>query len=150
MYTHNLPHWRFSLSVYSGLTLGLKILIFLCLYYVYRSERKAFNLRERQRFQNLKEGVTQDGPSASSSTQSGSSVTAAAVPPLRLPRETSQALRLLDPSMGLGRGITSHRTGEATPGQSSLVEHSGLGLGRGASIKVELPIPSGIGRGKPL
>jgi hypothetical protein len=77
-------------------------------------------------------------------------VTADGIAPLRLPRETSQALRLLDPSMGLGRGITPRGMEEATPGHSSLAEHSGLGLGRGASVDVELPIPIGIGRGKPL
>jgi hypothetical protein len=149
MYTPNHPHWRLSLLVYSGV-LGLKILIFLCLYFVYRSEKRAFSMRERQRMQNLKEGVTEDGPSAASSSQPGSSVTADGIAPLRLPRETSQALRLLDPSLGLGRGITSHGAEEATPGHSSRAEHSGLGLGRGASVNVELPIPIGIGRGKPL
>ncbi|XP_023713406.1 uncharacterized protein LOC111867628 isoform X1 [Cryptotermes secundus] len=115
-----------------------------------KSEKRAFSMRERQRIQNLKEGITEDHPSAASSSQSGSSVTVDGIAPLRLPRETSQALRLLDPSMGLGRGIIPHRTEEATPGHSSLAEHSGLGLGRGASVNVELPMPIGIGRGKPL
>lgn len=126
------------------------ILTFLCIYRVYRSERKAFSHKERQRIQNLKEGVIQDGPSASSSAQPETLITAEDVTPLRLPRETSQAQRLLDPSMGLGRGMNSHRTEETIPGHSSTAKHSGIGLGRGASVKVEPPIPIVIGRGKHL
>jgi hypothetical protein len=116
---------------------------------VYRSERKAFCQKERQRIQNLNEGVTQDSHSASSGTQPGISVTADATP-LRLPHESSQALRLLDPSMGLGRGRNSHMKENATPGQSSLEGNFGLGLGRGTFFKVELPNPVVTGRGKPL
>jgi hypothetical protein len=128
----------------------LVILTSSCLYHVYRSERKTFYHKERQRIQNLKEGVTQDGPSTSYSAQPGTSVTADVVTPLRLPRETSQAQRLLDPSMGLGRGMNPHKMEETIPGHSSLAEHSLLGLGRGASAKVEPPFNIVAGRGKHL
>jgi hypothetical protein len=120
------------------------------IYHVYRSERKAFGNKERQRIQNLKDGVMQEDPCESSSAEPGTLVTADAMTPLRLPHETSQAQRLLDPSMGLGRGMNSHRSEGTIPGQSPPAELSCLGLGRGTSVKAEPPIPIVTGRGKHL
>jgi hypothetical protein len=93
-----------------------------------RSERKAFCLRERQRMQQLIGGERHDGPSVSTDSKPGPSLT-----PLRLPRETSEALQLLYPNMGLGRGINSQRMEETTPGDASFADHSGLASGRGVS-----------------
>jgi hypothetical protein len=120
------------------------------MFVAYRAERKAFRLRERQRMQRVIEGDACGGPSSSSDTQPGPSVAQDGMKPLRLPREPSEALRLLDPNMGLGRGINSHRTEEVVPGGMSPAEPCNLGLGQGTSVNTELPIPIGIGRGKPL
>jgi hypothetical protein len=96
------------------------------------------------------DGDTHDNPSTSADSQSGPSVTEDVMKPLRLPRETSEALRLLNPNMGLGRGINSNVMEEMTPGGESFAEDCRLGFGRGASTDDELPIPIGIGRGRPL
>ena len=58
--------------------------------------------------QRLNEGDVHGGPSSSSDTRPGLSVAQNDAQPLHLPRETLEALRLLDPKMGLGRGINSH------------------------------------------
>jgi len=100
--------------------------------------------------QRVKEGDAHGGPSSSSDTQPGLSAAQNDTQPLRLPREPSEALRLLDPNMGLGRGINSHRIQEVAPGGVSLTESCNLGFGQGTSANTELPIPIGIGRGKPL
>ena len=100
--------------------------------------------------QRLIEGGTNGGPSSSSDTQPGLSVAQNDMQPLRLPREPSEALRLLDPNMGLGRGRNSHRIHEVVPGGMSSMEPCNLGFGQGTSDNTELPIPIGIGRGKPL
>lgn len=90
------------------------------------------------------------GPSSSSDNQPGLSLAEDDMQPLRLPREPSEALRLLDPNMGLGRGINSHRTQEVVPGGMSPTEPYNPGFGRGTSFNTELPDPIGFGRGKPL
>jgi len=100
--------------------------------------------------QRLIEGDAHGGPSSSSDTQPGLSVARNDMQPLRLPREPSEALRLLDPNMGLGRGLNSQRIQEVVPGGMSSTQPCNLGFGQGTSINTELPIPIGIGRGKPL
>lgn len=99
--------------------------------------------------QRLIEGDTHGGPS-NSDTHPGLSVAQDDMQPLRLPREPSEALRLLDPNMGLGRGIDSHRREEVVPGSMSPTQNCNLGFGKGMSVTTELPFPIGIGRGKPL
>jgi hypothetical protein len=99
--------------------------------------------------QRLIDSDAHHSPPSTSDTQPGLAVAQDDVQPLRLPREPSEALRLLDPNMGLGRGINSHRTEEVVPGGMSSAEHCNLGFGRGTSVNTELPIPIGIGRGKP-
>jgi hypothetical protein len=100
--------------------------------------------------QRLKEGDAYGGPSSSSDTQPGPSVAQNNMQPLRLPQEPSEALRLLDSDMGLGRGINSNRMQEVAPGGMSSTESCNQGFGPGTSVNTELPIPIGIGRGKPL
>ncbi|GFG28640.1 hypothetical protein Cfor_05673 [Coptotermes formosanus] len=114
-----------------------------------KAQRKVFRLRERLRMQRLIDSDAHHSPPSTSDTQPGLAVAQDDVQPLRLPREPSEALRLLDPNMGLGRGINSHRTEEVVPGGMSSAEHCNLGFGRGTSVNTELPIPIGIGRGKP-
>jgi hypothetical protein len=98
--------------------------------------------------QRLIEGDAHGCPSSSSDTQPGLSVARNDTQPLRLPREPSEALRLLDPNMGLGRGLNSQRIQEVVPGGMSSTKPCNLGFGQGTSDNTELPI--GIGRGKPL
>jgi hypothetical protein len=116
---------------------------------IYRAERKAFRLRERQRIQRLIDGDTHDGSSASTDIEPRPTVTEDVMKPLRLPRETSEALRLLNPNMGLGRGINFQEVEETTPGGVFFAEDSNVGFGQGASVSDELPVPIGIGRGRP-
>lgn len=115
-----------------------------------KAQRREFRRKERLRMQRLIDGNSHGGPSSSSDSQPGLSVAQDDMQPLRLPREPSEALRLLDPNMGLGRGINSHRREEVGPGGMSPTEHCNLGFGQGTSVNTELPIPIGIGRGKPL
>jgi len=98
--------------------------------------------------QRLLEGDAHAGPSSSSDTQPGLSIAENDIQPLRMPRQPSEALRLLDPNMGLGRGTNSHRIQEVAPGGVSSTEPCNLGFGQGTSVNTQLPI--GIGRGKPL
>jgi hypothetical protein len=100
--------------------------------------------------QRLIEGDPHGGPSSSSDNQPGVSVAQDDMQPLRLPHEPSEALRLLDPNMGLGRGINYHRIQEVVPGGMSPTEPYNLGFGQGTSVNTELPSPIGIGRGNPL
>jgi hypothetical protein len=97
-------------------------------------------------------GDTRGGPFASTDSQSGPPVIEDVVKPLRLPHDTSEALRVSKSNMGLGRGINLNRIEETAAGSISSKEDCrlGFGLGHGASVNNELAIPIGIGRGRPL
>jgi hypothetical protein len=96
--------------------------------------------------QRLMEGDPQGGPSSSSDNQPGLSVAQDGEQPLRLPHECPEALRLLDPNMGLGRGLNSRRIQEVVPGGMSPTEP----YKQGTSVNTELSSLIGIGRGNPL
>ena len=52
--------------------------------------------------------------------------------------------------MCVGRGVNSHRMQEVVPGGMSPTEPCNQGFGPATSVNTELPIPIGIGWGKPL
>jgi hypothetical protein len=100
--------------------------------------------------QSLIEGTAHGDPSSSSDTQPGLSVAQNDMHPLRMPQERSEALRLLDPNMGMGRGINSDRIQEVVPGGMPPTGPCNIGFGQGTSVNTELTIPISIGRGKPF
>ncbi|PSN33047.1 hypothetical protein C0J52_17755 [Blattella germanica] len=90
-----------------------------------KSQRKAFRLRERLRIQRILDGEPPASPS--STTTSSNSAGENPITPLRLPHKRSEAVELLDPNLGLGRG------------RGSIINREIRAPGNGASAQVTAP-----------
>ncbi|KAJ9595623.1 hypothetical protein L9F63_013175 [Diploptera punctata] len=104
--------------------------IFRSLHGATKSQRKEFRLKERLRMQRLKDG---EQPSSSSNDSSDFQEETNNAP-VRLPREQPEALRLLNPNIGLGRGVRAVQNDNPANGEASF----------------DLPFAIGMGRGKPI